>query len=195
MQYENDTLTLGNGQGIDLGGIAKGYTSDRLMQLFSEYGLDSGMVSLGGNVQLYKSKPDGSLWKCGIQDPHQGEDGSSLLGVLQAENCAIITSGAYERNFTDEEGNFYHHIIDPATGYPAERGLISVSIISEQGILADGLSTACYVMGLDKSIEYWKSSEQPFDMILMTDEDEVYVTEGIAERFQTDYPVQIIRKE
>ena len=185
-------MFLEEGQGVDLGGIAKGYTSDRLMQLFEEYGLRSAIISLGGNVQLYRDKPDGSLWKCGVQDPYNG---SELLGILRAENCAVITSGAYERYFEDDEGTVYHHILNPETGYPANNGLISVTIVSPQGILADGLSTACYVMGLEQSIDFWRKSEKSFDMILMTDQDEVYVTAPIADAFSTGYPCKIITKE
>lgn len=191
LALKDGRLALGKGQGIDLGGIAKGYTSDRLMEIFEEYGLVSGIISLGGNVQLYGTKPDGSLWKCGIRDPHASDSDSSLLGVLQTADCAVITSGAYERYF-EEDGKTYHHIIDPATGYPADNGLISVTIVSRQGILADALSTACYVMGLEKTIDFWKSSPEEFDLILMTADDEVYVTAPLKDAFSTDYPVHVI---
>ena len=192
--YQDGAVRLAKGQGIDLGGIAKGYTSDRLMEIFTEHELSAAIISLGGNVQLYKTKPDGSFWKCGIQDPNQADEGGSLLGVLEAEDCAVITSGAYERFFKDENGETYHHILDPATGRPAFNGLKSVTIVSDRGILADALSTACYVMGLEKSIDFWRSGQEDFDMILMTDADEVYVTEGIAEQFSANYPMQMITK-
>lgn len=189
------TLTLAAGQGIDLGGIAKGFTSDRLTEIFSEYGLISGMVSLGGNVQLYGAKPDGSAWRIGIQDPFAGDGGGTLMGILTAEDCAVITSGAYERYFTDENGMTYHHILDPETGRPAESGLISVTIVSESGMLADGLSTACYVMGLDAAAAYWRTSAEAFDMILMTEDGDVYITAPLEGRFTTDYPLYVIGEE
>ena len=193
LTYEDGTLTLAAGQGIDLGGIAKGYTSDRLMEIFEEYDLNSGLISLGGNVQLYGAKPDGSLWKCGIRDPHESASAQDVYGVLQAEDCAVITSGAYERYFTDDDGNVYHHIIDPATGYPAASGLISATIVSESGVLADALSTAVYVMGLNAASEFWRSHSSDFDMILMTEDDEVYITEGLEGSFSTDYKVHVIK--
>ena len=186
-------LTLGAGQGIDLGGIAKGYTSDRLMEIFKAYGLNAGVVSLGGNVQCSGTKPDGSLWRCGIRDPNAPDDPNALLGVVSAADRAVITSGAYERNFTDENGQVYHHIIDPSTGAPADSGLCSVTVVSTDGILADGLSTACYVMGLDKSLEYWKCAGENFDLILMTDENEIYVTAPIASSFTSNYTVHIVQ--
>ena len=193
LTLDGSELTLGAGQGIDLGGIAKGYTSDRLMEIFKAYGLNAGVVSLGGNVQCSGTKPDGSLWRCGIRDPNAPDDPNALLGVVSVADRAVITSGAYERNFTDENGQVYHHIIDPATGTPADSGLCSVTVVSTDGILADGLSTACYVVGLDQSIEYWRSYGENFDLILMTDENEIYVTAPIASSFTSDYTVHIVQ--
>jgi thiamine biosynthesis lipoprotein len=198
LSYDSDTnrLTLGQGQGIDLGGIAKGYTSAKLMEIFREYDLVSGVISLGGNVQLYGAKPDGSLWRVGIQDPFAADEGSTVMGVLTAQNQAVITSGAYERYFVDETtGQTYHHILDPKTGYPARSGLVSVTIVSADGMLADGLSTACYVMGLDRAISYWQTYGDDFDMILMTEDGQVYITAPLQGQFTTDYPLHIIHKE
>lgn len=186
------TVTLGDKQGMDLGGIAKGFTSDRIMEIFREYNLDSGMVTLGGNVECLNTKTDGSLWRCGIRDPY---DESKLLGVVSVEDAAVITSGTYERNFTDEAtGKLYHHIIDPATGYSADNGLISVTIISKSGMLADALSTSMYILGLDRATDYWKEYGTDFDMVLMTDNNKVYITEGIEEVFSSDYPTVVIEK-
>lgn len=192
---DGGTVTLSEGQGIDLGGIAKGFTSARLMEIFREYDLVSGVVSLGGNVQCYGTKTDGSLWRCGIQDP-QDPDGDSYLGVLSLADKAVITSGAYERYFVDEAtGETYHHILDPRTGYPANNGLLSVSVVSANGMLADGLSTGCYVMGLERSIDYWRTYGSEFDLILMDEAGEVYVTEPIAEQFSSDFTVHVISQE
>lgn len=193
---DGSTLTLGDGQGVDLGGIAKGYTSARLMDIFASYGLTAGLVSLGGNVQCYGTKPDGSLWRCGIQDPNRPDDSSALLGILSVADKAVITSGAYERNFTDEaSGQTYHHILNPSTGCPAESGLTSVTVVSSNGMRADGLSTACYVMGLDKSIDYWRTYGEDFDLILMTEDNQIYVTAPIAGSFTSDYTVHVIEQE
>ena len=165
------------------------------MEIFKEYNLVSGVVSLGGNVQCYGTKTDGSLWRCGIQNP-QDPDGDSYLGVLSLADKAVITSGAYERYFVDEAtGKTYHHILDPKTGYPANNGLRSVSVVSANGMLADGLSTACYVMGLERSIDYWRTYGSEFDLILMDEAGEVYVTEPIAEQFSSDFTVHVISQE
>lgn len=198
MDYDEDTsvLTLSTGQGIDLGGIAKGFTSDRLMEIFQQYDLISGKVSLGGNVQCYGTKPDGSLWRCGIKNPLDPDDSTSYLGILSIEGKAVITSGAYERYFVDEEtGETYHHILDPENGYPANNGIISATIVSDSGILADGLSTACYIMGLEGAAEYWKNYGGDFDMILMTEDGEVYITEPLENSFTSDFTTHVISKK
>lgn len=176
------TLTLGDKQEIDLGGIAKGFTSSRIMEIFKKDGVTCGMVSLGGNVHLLGTKQDGSAWRVGIQDPNNTDD---MLGVLEANDCAVITSGAYERNF-EKDGVTYHHIIDPATGKPSNSGLTSVTIVSKDGTLADGLSTSLFVMGKDKAIAYWKQHADEFDTILVDKDRNVYITEGIAGNFSPD---------
>ncbi len=173
---------------IDLGGIAKGYTSDRIMEIFEEHDC-SGIVSLGGNIQAIGEKSDGSKWKIAIQDPN---DTSSYLGYLETDPVAVVTSGGYERYF-EEDGVTYHHIIDPATGYPADNGVISASIISDDGTLADALSTSVFVMGLSDATTYWRNHKDDFDMILYTDDGNLYVTSGIADIFKSDLDVTIIK--
>lgn len=180
---DGDQVTLGTGQQMDLGGIAKGYTSARIMEIYREYGITSGMVSLGGNVQTLGTRPDGKDWNIGIQNP-DGQQGS-LLAALPVENKAVITSGGYERYF-EEDGNTYIHILNPKTGYPADSGLVSVSIISENGMLADALSTSLYLMGEEKAAEYWRTHADAFDMILEDKDGTLYVTEGLSQEIQTD---------
>ncbi|MDD3217558.1 MAG: FAD:protein FMN transferase [Lachnospiraceae bacterium] len=189
---ENSKIDFGmDGMQIDLGGIAKGYTSTRVLDIFRENGVKSGMVNLGGNVQVLGTKSDGSLWRVAIQSPN--EDGS-YLGVLSIQDKAVITSGGYERYF-EEGGVTYHHIIDPKTGYPADSGLTSVTIVSADGTLADGLSTSFYIMGKDRATGYWREHSDEFDMILLSEEGTVYVTEGISEDFNSEYITEVIRAE
>ena len=180
---DGNQVSLGINQEMDLGGIAKGYTSARVMEIFREYGITSGMVSLGGNVQTLNIRPDGKPWQIGIQNPN-GQQGS-LLAVLSVENKAVITSGGYERYF-EEDGNTYIHILNPKTGYPADSGLVSVSVISENGMLADALSTSLYLMGEEQAAGYWRTHADEFDMILETEDGTLYVTEGISQEIQTD---------
>lgn len=196
LEFDTETrhLTLGDADGIDFGGIAKGYTSDRLMEIFEEYDLVSGCVSLGGNVQFYKTKTDGGLWRCGIKNPADPKS-ENYLGILSTSDTAVITSGAYERNFTDEKtGKTYHHIIDPKTGYPAESGLCSVTVVAKSGMTADALSTALYVMGLDKAETFWRAHRDEFDMILQADDQTVYITEPLKDQFRSDFTVCVMEK-
>ena len=168
-----------DGTQIDFGGIAKGYTSATVAQLYKDHGVTSGLVNLGGNVQTVGFKPDGTEWRIGIQDP---EDENDMLGVVTTHDKAVITSGGYERNF-EEDGVVYHHIIDPATGHPADNGLISVTIVSEDGTLADGLSTSLFIMGKDKAIEYWKAHSKDFDFVLCEEDGTLVVSKGLKDKF------------
>ena len=178
------------GMAIDFGGIAKGYTSSRVISILKEQGIKHAVISLGGNVQVLGTKPDGSLWKVAIRDP---ENISGFIGVVQVSDKAVITSGGYERYF-EESGNIYHHILDPKTGYPSENGLLSVTIVSEDGTLADGLSTALYVMGLESAETLWKGNKDLFDAVFVTDSGKLFITEGLEKEFLTDrYPVNVIR--
>ena len=189
---DGNHVTLGEKQKMDLGGIAKGYTSNRIMEIFQEYGVTSAMVSLGGNVQTLGKKPDGTDWQVGIQNPDNVQ--GDLLGAVAVQDQAVITSGGYERYF-EENGQTYIHILDPRTGCPAESGLTSVTIVSSNGMLADALSTSLYIMGLDEAEAYWRIYADEFDMILMTDDGTVYVTEGIRDRFRTKGKMEVLYRE
>ena len=189
IEEENTVKFEEEGMKIDFGGIAKGYTSSRIMKIYRDLGVKSGLVNLGGNVQALGSKTDGSKWKVGIQDPEGKED---YLGTLSIKDQAVITSGGYERYF-EEDGKTYHHIIDPRTGYPADSGLLSVTIVSSDGTLADGLSTSLFIMGKEEAIKYWKDHSEEFDGILETEDGTLYVTEGIAEDFEAkEHKVEVV---
>ena len=166
---------------IDLGGIAKGYTSQRIAKVYKEDGVKSGVISLGGNVQTIGKKIDGSYWKVGIQSP---DDTESMIGAYEA---------AYERYF-EKDGKTYHHIIDPATGKPSEKDLKSVTIISKNGTLSDTLSTTLFVMGKDKAISYWKKHSSEFNIILVDNNDKILISQGIEERFSSENEYQVVKK-
>ena len=194
IEYDSSTADVNfeeKGVQIDFGGIAKGYTSSRIMDIYKEKGVTSGLVNLGGNAQVLGTKPDGSLWRVAVQSPDAEDE---YLGVLETKDKAIITSGGYESYF-EKDGVTYHHIIDPSTGYPAENGLISVTIVSADGTLADGLSTSLFVMGKDKAVDYWRTHSDEFDMILLTDDEQLYVSEGIKDSFTSDRDVNIVEKD
>lgn len=182
-------LSISNpGMAIDFGGIAKGYTSQRIIDILKEYDIDSAVISLGGNVQTLGHKPDSSNWKVGIQDP---DDNQTLVGTINATDLAVVTSGGYQRFFEMDEEN-YHHILDPKTGKPANNGLKSVSIICKDGTLADGLSTSLFVIGTEKAIEYWKINHDNFDTVLVTDDDRIIITSGLTNIFSSSLDYEII---
>lgn len=191
---ETGTVTLPEGMEIDLGSVTKGYLSSRLAELFRDRGISSALINLGGNVQALGTKPDGSLWQVAVQDPER----DSYLGVLSIADRAVITSGGYERYF-EEDGTTYWHIMDPATGYPADSGLISVTVVGQDGTVCDALSTALFVMGLEKATAFWQASED-FEAIFVTDDRTVYITEGLRDSFSLaldhrDMEVQVIARD
>jgi thiamine biosynthesis lipoprotein len=170
------------GMAIDFGGIAKGYATDHLKQLLREKGIKSAIISLGGNVYALGKKTDGSLWNVAVQDP---DDPEGYAGILSVTDKMVITSGAYQR-FFEMNGSIYHHIIDPSNGKPSDSGLKSVTIVSENGMLADGLSTALFVMGKDRALEFWRGHSNEFDAVLISDDGSICITEGISGSFTSD---------
>ncbi len=203
IEMNGEKITLGEGQEVDLGGIAKGYTSDRVMEIYREYGITSGMVSLGGNIETLGTKPDGTAWKIGIQNPEFSSSSGSteILLAMDVENQAVITSGGYERYF-EENGETYIHILDPRTGYPADAGLLSVTVVSENGMLADALSTSLFIMGLDDATAYWKThgaeEGKSFELILVDTAGTVYATEGLEDLIQmqdTSGTLEILKRD
>lgn len=171
-------LTVPEGMELDLGAVGKGYAGDLAAEAVRARGIECAILSLGGNIQAVGSRPDGTDWRVGLRSPW--EDGT--LGVLRVSDQAVVTSGGYENYFEDEDGNVYWHILDPETGYPAKSGLLSVTIICQQGRLGDALSTALFVMGPQKAEEYWRENGD-FEMILVTEEGEILITEGVADHF------------
>ena len=111
------------------------------------------------------------------------------------QDPAVVTSGGYQRNFK-KNGKVYHHILDPATGFPAQSGLLSATIISQDDVLADALSTALFVMGPDKAAAYWQGSKDAFEMVLVTEDHRILCSEGIADSFTpTDqYTMEVISR-
>lgn len=190
LNLQGNVLTYGvAGMAIDLGGIAKGYASSRLMDIFREYGVESALVSLGGNVQTLGTKTDGSMWRIGVQDP---VNTGANIGVISMADKAAITSGGYERYF-EQDGVLYHHILDPSTGKPAENGLSSVTIVSSDGTLADGLSTALFVMGAEKAVQFWQSNHNDFDAVLVTSDGKILITAGLDGCFSSDQEYEVIQ--
>lgn len=163
-----------NGTTIDLGAVAKGYIADEMTQYLKSQGVTSALINLGGNIYCMGSKPDGSDFTIGIQYPFK--EGSQVIETVKLKNKSVVTSGVYERYFYKDD-ILYHHILEPKTGYPVKNGLLSVTIIADDSITCDCLSTGCFVMGKDKAMELLNNMEGVYGIFV--DEDyNVFYSEG-----------------
>lgn len=166
---------LKEGMGLDLGAIAKGYIADRMKDFLLSEGVESAIINLGGNVLCIGSRPDGEPFRIGIQKPFA--ERSETAVTLDITDKSVVSSGIYERYF-EKDGDFYHHILNPGTGYPYENGLISVTIISDQSVDGDGLSTSCFALGLEKGMELVNS---------LPDVQAVFITEDYELHYSDDF--------
>ena len=182
------------GMAVDLGAIAKGYAAAQAEEVLREAGVTCALLDLGRNITAIGPKTDGTPWRVGVANP---EDDSQSLCILSLEDQTASTSGGYERYF-EENGVRYHHIIDPKTGYPADTGLRSVTVVSQNHLLADALSTALFVAGPEEALDFWRSRED-FELVLCTEENQLIVTEGLESGFtftgeEQGYDYQIVRR-
>ena len=182
-QSEFCSISLDEGCSVDLGGIAKGYASDCAAVLFHRSALTGGCANLGGNVYVYGTNSEG------------------YVCTLSLSDAFVVTSGGYQRYFTAPDGTVYQHILDPKTGYPVQSDLTSVSVVTRggfggQGTRADAYSTALYVMGEQAAVDFWRSQDMSFDMVLITRDGRVVYTPGLADCFNekdgTAYVYQLL---
>jgi len=155
------------GMSLDLGAIAKGYAADCAAEIIRNANVKRALIDLGGNIIVIGERSANTPWRVGIQKP--GDERGESIGVLQLTDKTIVTSGVYERHFT-ENGRFYHHLFNPSTGYPSDKGLLSVTIIANISMDADALSTAVFVLGYEKGLALIES---------MPGTDAVFVFEGM----------------
>ncbi|MGM0369376.1 MAG: FAD:protein FMN transferase [Bacillota bacterium] len=188
----NQVLLSQEGMKLDVGGIAKGYAADKIMAHLQENNVQSAFIDIGGNVSVLGTKPDDELWTVGIQDPKQ--ERGQVVATIGVADKTIVTSGNYERYFT-REGTRYHHILNPETGYPAKKGIISASIITEKSFVADALSTAVYILGREEGLALVNSLDD-VDAMVITDDNKIYLTSNIKDKVEilnnSDY--ELIKK-
>ncbi len=173
----NDNYVDLNGTQVDLGAIAKGYIADRIKEYLETQGVTSAIINLGGNILCLGEKPDKSDFVIGIQKPFG--DGNDVVFGLSIQDMSVVTSGVYERYFYSED-NFYHHILDPSTGYPCENDILSVTIISKESTICDCLSTGCFVMGIDEAMNLVNNIEG-VEMIIIDNNNEIFYSAGAAD--------------
>ena len=177
---EDGVIFYRENMSIDLGAVGKGVACDMIKEQLMQTDIRGAVISIGGSILAYGDKGDGKDWHIGIQDPraHTGE----VFGVVDVdENVVVSTSGDYEKYF-ELNGIRYHHIFDPFTGYPADNGLISVSIVSESGLMSDALSTACFTLGLEDGMKY--AQKKGVEAIFVTSDMKVYITDGLKKNFR-----------
>lgn len=186
-QCSSDGVTI-DGQDItlpsddiqfDVGAIAKGYIADRLKDFLVKKGVNSAIINLGGNVLCIGSKPDGTPFKVGIQKPFA--DRNETEAVMDITGKSVVSSGIYERCFK-QNGKLYHHILNPKTGYPYDNGLISVTIISDQSVDGDALSTTCFALGLDEGLKF--AEKKGVQAVFITEDYELHYTDGFQDEIK-----------
>lgn len=177
---QGDTVSLSSGCAVDLGGIAKGYCAQHCCDLLKEQGVGAAILSLGGNVQTLGAKPDGNPWVVGIADPKEPTRPVAELHFFGS--MALVTSGSYQRYF-ETDGQRYHHILHPDTGLPVENGLASVTVLSENGTMADAYSTALFVMGFEEGTAFWRSQKN-FEVIFILDDGSIHASPGAGTLLQ-----------
>lgn len=165
---------------FDLGGIAKGYIADRMKEYLLSMGVESATINLGGNVVCIGNKPDGTPFKIGVQKPFA--DRNETAATMEITDKSVVSSGIYER-FFEENGTLYHHILNPATGYPYDNDLIAVTIISEKSVDGDALSTTCFALGYEKGRDYIETLPD-VQGIFITDDYELHYTENFGQNIK-----------
>jgi thiamine biosynthesis lipoprotein len=151
IRLEGDVVTVPAGMAVDLGGIAKGYIADRIADYLRARGVQHGILNFGGNVVTIGPKPDGTAWTVGLQVPF-AERGKDCWAAVPCVDASVVTSGIYERGFAID-GVWYHHIIDPRTGWPVKNEVECVTVCAKDSLLADGLTTALFVLGPQEGLK------------------------------------------
>lgn len=179
-------MLLRKNQKIDLGGIAKGYIADKIIDFYKENNIDSAIINIGGNIKVLGQKDENSFWSIGIYEPKKHSE--KIICSIEAKDKSIVTSGGYERAFS-YNGELYCHILNPKTGYPIKSDLKSITIVTDKSIDGDSLSTPLFIMGKNKAYEFMKKHN--ISGVMITDKDEIIVTKNLLEGFKLfeDYKV------
>lgn len=191
LKLNGGTAQLETGQAVDLGAVGKGAACDAAIKAYRECGVKSGLISVGGSVSALGGKPDGTPWSIGIRDPHAA--GGEHMAVLELEDISVSTSGSYEKFFI-KDGVSYHHIFDARTGMPADSGLVSVTVTAHTGALADALSTACFISGIEDSLPLLE--QYGAQAVFITKTNKVYATEGLKGKLslaKQDYSLEFLK--
>lgn len=181
LDKENQTVFLPiEGMEIDLGAIAKGFIADEVVKYFDEQGVTTAIIDLGGNVYVKGNRPSGEAWTVGVQNPYLGR--GQLLGRIRASDLSVVTSGIYER-YLEVDGETYHHILDPDTGYPFENEIAGVTIVSETSLAGDALSTAVFSLGLEDGLALIEDLPD-VEAVFVTKDRRIVLSSGLTDTFE-----------
>ena len=172
-----------DGMGLELGAIAKGYIADKIKEFLISEGIESAVIDLGGNVLCIGTRPDGEAFRVGIQKPFA--DRNETVATAGIRDRSVVSSGIYERYF-EKDGKLYHHILNPKSGYPYENGLTAVTILSDESVDGDGLSTVCFALGLEKGLELINSLPDT-QAVFITEDGELHYSEHFEEEAPLNY--------
>ena len=177
--FDDNFVQLQDSMSVDFGSVAKGFASDEIVKILSENNILSALIDFGGNIIAFGEKPDSSFWRIGIKNPFGGE----VSLAVKVKNQMVITSGGYERFFTDENQKKYIHIFDGKTGFPVENEIESVTIISENGLYADTLSTALFIIGSENAVSFWRERKD-FQMIILQKDGSILYTSPLESQIE-----------
>ena len=177
--FDDNFVQLQDSMSVDFGSVAKGFASDEIVKILSENNILSALIDFGGNIIAFGEKPDSSFWRIGIKNPFGGE----VSLAVKVKNQMVITSGGYERFFTDENQKKYIHIFDGKTGFPVENEIESVTIICENGLYADTLSTALFIIGSENAVSFWRESKD-FQMIILQKDGSILYTSPLESQIE-----------
>ena len=177
--FDDNFVQLQDSMSVDFGSVAKGFASDEIVKILSENNILSALIDFGGNIIAFGEKPDSSFWRIGIKNPFGGE----ISLAVKVKNQMVITSGGYERFFTDENQKKYIHIFDGKTGFPVENEIESVTIICENGLYADTLSTALFIIGSENAVSFWRERKD-FQMIILQKDGSILYTSPLESQIE-----------
>lgn len=174
VSVNGNSISIGENQSVDLGAVGKGFACDKVKEILDNCNAKSGVVSVGGSLLIYGNKS----FKIGIANP---DNNKIAMGSLKLKNTCVSTSGDYEQ-FFEKDGKRYHHVLDAKTGYPADSYLSSVTVICDSGFMSDALSTACYILGYNESLELLKKYDA--QAVFIFKDKTVKCTDGISKQFK-----------
>ncbi len=182
LNKEAGTVTVKAGMVLELGAISKGYIADKVQELFASKGITTAIINLGGNVVVMGTSPNSQDgWKVGVQDPDEVR--GATVGSVRVTDGSVVTSGIYER-YVEVDGVRYHHILNPATGYPVDNDISGVTVFTKTSVQGDALSTTLFLLGIEDGLAFINDLEG-VEAVFVDKEQGVHLSDGLKDRFES----------